>query len=100
MRVVRPEDLAPVEKQCYTEKKLYVLILKNSSVPLGLLARRVLDKLKDEFTFDSDPLYSNYVFGTSVFNENVIIFLNPAAIAESIENSRVNRKVSKKAGFI
>jgi two-component system chemotaxis sensor kinase CheA len=101
MRVVRPEDLAPVIKQSYTDKKLYVLTLKNSSSPLGLLAKRVHDKTKDVFTLDSGQLYSDFVFGTSVFNEKVIIFLNPAAIAEDIENSKLKRKVArKKTGII
>jgi hypothetical protein len=76
------------------------LALKNCAAPLGLLARKVLDKFEDNFLIDSDQFNSDFIFGTSVYNDKVIIFLNPAAITEDIENNKVNRKIPKKAGII
>ena len=88
IRVIRPEDFVPVKKQDYTDKKLYMLTLKKSESPVGLLVGKVLDKVEETFRFDGDRVYSDFIFGTSVFNEKVLIFLNPAAITEEIEKDK------------
>ena len=92
VRVVRPEDFAPVKKRDYTEKKLYMLTLKKSASPIGLLVQKVLDKVEDKFKLDGNRIYSDFIFGTSVFNEKILIFLNPSAIIEEIENGNLNQK--------
>ncbi|MCL2763900.1 MAG: chemotaxis protein CheA [Treponema sp.] len=91
-RVVRPENYVPVFKQDYTEEKLYVLTLKNSTSSIGLLVRNVLDKTDEEFTLDNKQIYSDFIFGTGVYNEKILIFLNPAAITAHIENEKANRR--------
>jgi len=91
-RIVRPEDFAPVFRKDYTEEKLYVLTLKNSVSPIGLLVRNVIDKAEDEFDLDNKQIYSDFIFGTSVCNEKIIIFINPDAIIEHVENGKINNK--------
>jgi len=98
VRVIRPEDYAPVRKRNYSEEKLYMLLLKNSVSPVGLLVRKVLDKVDDEFAFDGEQLYSDYIFGTSVFEEKILIFLNTEMIKEAVENDKVSRGVVRKGG--
>jgi len=91
-RIVRPENFAPVFKQNYTEEKLYVLTLKNCTSPIGLLVRNVLDKTDEEFILDDKQIYSDFIFGTAVYNEKILIFLKSSAITSHIENEKVNRK--------
>jgi len=98
IQVLRPEDFAPVQKRNYEREKLYMLTIKNDTAPIGLLAGRVLDKIDDVFTLDDDRIYSDYILGTSVYKEKVIIFLDTAAIAESVEKDKVSRKTLKKEG--
>jgi len=81
-RLVRPEDLTTVTKNDYIEEKLYVLTLKNAISPMGFLVKSVIDKVEGEFTMDNKQLSGDYIFGTSVYNEKILIFLNPAAITE------------------
>jgi len=96
LRVVRPEDFAPVRKRAYSEEKLYVLKLKNCASPIGLLAKNVLDKIEDSFVFEDGHILSEYIFGTSVFKEKILIFLDPKAIKEDIENDKVSKMVRRK----
>ncbi|MCL2764654.1 MAG: chemotaxis protein CheA [Treponema sp.] len=91
-RLARPEDFAPVTKQDYTEEKLYVLTLKNNISPIGLLVRNVIDKAEGEFILDTKQLYSDFIFGTGIYNEKILIFLNPAAITGHVENDKESKK--------
>ena len=98
IRVVKPESFAPVKNRQYTGDKLYLITLKNCISPIGLLAGKVLDKVEAAFNYDNDRLYSDFIHGTSTYNEKIIIFLNPSAIAEEIENDKRKSKNVKKAG--
>ena len=82
IRILRPEDYSPVTKQNYKQEKLFVLTLKNNMGVSGLLASRVIDKIDDVFTLDKEQLNTEFVLGTSVYNEKIIIFLNLAAISK------------------
>ena len=98
VRVVKPENYAPVRNRRYPGEKLYLLTLKNTTSPIGLLANKVLDKVEAAFIYDNDRILSDFVFGTSTYNERMIIFLNPAAIIEEVENDKQKSKKVKKAG--
>jgi len=95
VRIVRPENYAPVKKHRYTTEKLYVLTLKKTVSPIGFLASKVLDKVSGDFEFDDKHLYSDFIFGTGRFNEKVLIFLNHDAITEEIEKDKQANKVKK-----
>jgi len=96
VRVIRPEDYAPVKKRTYNDDKLYILTIKKSSVPMGLLVRKVLDKVEAVFTLDNNQLQSDYIFGTSVFKEKVLVFLNLDAIAENVESDIVSKRLKRR----
>jgi two-component system chemotaxis sensor kinase CheA len=97
IRVVKPESFAPVQKRAYKEGKLYLLTLKKCASPVGLLAGEVVDKVEGEFKLDKDRLYSEFIYGTNVFNEKILIFLNPAAILERVENDKQGKRSVRKA---
>jgi len=97
IRIIRPEDYTPVRKSAYTQEKLYLLTLKNAVAPLGFLVRRVLDTIDDVFTLDVDQMYNEYVHGTSVYGEKILIFLNPDTIAADVEIGKINRKPVRKS---
>jgi len=98
IRVVRPEDFAPVLKRSYGEEKLFMLTLKNCATPIGLLVKNVLDKIEAGFRIEEGQILSEYILGTGVFEEKVLIFLNPDAIKEDVENDRVSKMVVRKGG--
>ncbi|MCL2758722.1 MAG: chemotaxis protein CheA [Treponema sp.] len=91
-RLLRPEDFAPVSKQDYTAEKLHVLTIKNGASPIGLLVRNVIDKAEEAFTLDDKQIYSDFIYGTGVYDEKVLIFLNPGKIAGHVESEKINKK--------
>ena len=95
IRVIRPEDFAPVKKRSYADEKLHLLTMNNTASPVGLLVRHVLDKVEDDFIIDEGQVYSDYVYGTCAYNERVLIFLNAAVIAEDVENDKVKKKIRR-----
>jgi len=96
VRVIRPEDYAPVKKRTYTDDKLYILTFKKSSVPLGLLVRKVLDKVEAVFALNNSQLQSDFIFGTSTYKDKVLVFLNLDTIAEDVETDIVSRKQKRR----
>ena len=95
VRIVRPENYVPVKKHSYTTEKLYLLTLKKSESSIGFLAGKVFDKVTGCFEFDDKQFYSDYIFGTSRFDEKILIFLNPVPIAESIENDKQKKSLKR-----
>ena len=96
IRIIRPENFAPVKKRRYTEQKLYIITLKNSSPPVGFLAGQLLDKIEDDFKLDKDQLISEFIYGTCAYNEKILIFLDPTAISKKLSINK--RKTSVKKG--
>ncbi|MCL2805233.1 MAG: chemotaxis protein CheA [Treponema sp.] len=96
-RIERPENFTPVEKQDYTENRLYLLILKNA-LPMGLLVKNVIDKCDEVFYLENKHIYSDFIFGTGVYNEKILIFLNPAAIIEYTEKEKIKNKIIYNGG--
>ena len=98
IRIVRPEDYSPVRKYAYSEDTLYLLKLKNAVSPTGLLVRNVIDKVDDIFVLESGQVTSEFIAGTSAYNEKVLIFLNTGAIADDIEAKKSNKRTAGKGG--
>jgi len=99
-RIVRPEDYSPVRKRTYKEDQLYLLSLKKSPIPLGLLVKKVIDKVEDVFITDEAQVHNDFVTGTSAYNEKVLIFLDTAAIAEDVISKKKSSKGSAKGGVL
>jgi two-component system chemotaxis sensor kinase CheA len=100
VRVIRPEDYAPVTKQSYADDKLYMITFKKSAFPVGLLVKKVLDKIEAVFTLDNGQIYSDFIYGTSVYNEKILVFLNLEAIADEVEKDKMSSKTAKKGGIV
>jgi len=99
LRVIRPEDYAPVKKRSYADDMLYMITFKKSAFPVGLLVKKVLDKIEAVFTLDNDQLYSDFIYGTSVYDEKILVFLNLEAIADEIEKDKVSNRTAKRGGI-
>ncbi|MDR0248773.1 MAG: chemotaxis protein CheA [Oscillospiraceae bacterium] len=82
IRVVRPENYAPVQKRAHNAEKLYLITVNHSSAPLGFLSSKVLDLVTDSFHVETDRLKGDFVLGTGVYREKVLVFLDSRAIAE------------------
>jgi two-component system chemotaxis sensor kinase CheA len=95
IRIIRPEDFAYVKKYEYTEQKLYMLTLKNSAAPLGLLVGKIYDRVESVFKLDNSSIYGDFVLGAGVLDEKVLIFLDYPAIVEEVEKDSRDNSASK-----
>jgi hypothetical protein len=84
-----------VQKRIYKNEKQYILRLKNGAAPIGLLAGKVLDKVEGVFALDTEQLTGECVAGTSVFHDNVLIFIDSAAVLDKAENDRTAKSKRK-----
>jgi two-component system chemotaxis sensor kinase CheA len=100
IRIIRPEDYSPVRKYTYTDRHLYLIKLKRSKAPLGLLVRKVIDKVDDVFILDEEQIHNEFVTGTSAYNEKVLIFLDTDAIAEDVDKKKGSKKPGTKGGSL
>ena len=100
IRVVRPEDYSPVRKRAFNDDQLYLLCLKNSESNIGLLVRKVIDKVDDAFILDETQVHNEFVTGTSAYNKKILIFLNTAAIADDVERKKRGRRAAGKGGVV
>ena len=88
VHIVRPESYTPVKKKLYKREKLYVITLKNSSRPIGLLAGEVIDKIDGAFKYNTESIYNDYMFGTAVHEDKTILFLDIGAIINDVGNDK------------
>jgi len=100
IRILRPEDYSPVRKRAYNEENLYLLRIVGSEVPVGLLVRKVIDKVDDVFILDEAQVHNEFVSGTSAYNEKILIFLNTSAIANDIKTRKSSKSGSGKGGVL
>lgn len=94
VQVVRPEEYVPVEKKNYKKDKLYLLVLHEKGFSAGFLAGRALNKVEEAFEMESGCLESDYIFGTGVYHEKILIFLDSDKIMKEVEASRQREKIS------
>jgi len=100
IRIIRPEDYSPVRRRSYSEDTLYLLNLKNTDSPVGLLIKKVIDKVEDEFVMDHEQIPGDFISGTSAYNEKILIFLNTNAIIADVEKKKRNKKIIRKGGIM
>ena len=79
VQIIRPENYAPVQKRPYAKGWLYLLMLESADCSAGLLAARVLDKA-NAFALDNGPIEGDYILGTSIYGEKILIHLDTNGI--------------------
>jgi len=88
-QLIRPEDFASIKKEDYNEKKLFMITFKKSK--LGLLVKKVIDMTEGMFALDREQIYTDYILGTSIINEKIVIFLNHESITDCVLKTKGER---------
>ena len=88
VRLIRPENCAPVAVKAYDAEKLCIIRLKGAAVPMGLLAEKVIDKVSGVFATDDKQLRGKFIYGTSKWNEKILIRLNQQKIISNEKKVR------------
>jgi two-component system chemotaxis sensor kinase CheA len=92
VRVLRPEDYAPVAKNDYGGQPLYLVLLKETALadamPLALLAGGAPNRSGTASGIDAGRFKSEFVLGSVAFHEKILLFLDTDEIVRSIEGRR------------
>lgn len=75
MRIIRPEDFLPVNRDEIQTEKMYVIIPRLVSHPMGILARRIVDNIKTVVCLDSENLRAKGLLGSMVQNGKIVLLL-------------------------
>jgi two-component system chemotaxis sensor kinase CheA len=84
VRVLCPEDYAPVERREYPGERLYLVTLGGEGPPAGFLAGKVLDRVACAYTAASGDIGGKYVLGAGAYGSRTVIYLDTAAILRSL----------------
>ncbi len=97
VQILRPEYYAPVQRLPYTKKWLYLLMLESGGHPSGLLAASVLDKAEAALPLDGGTIEGEYILGTSIYGEKILIHLDSKSIRRSAgEKKRISPKTERR----
>ncbi len=76
LKIIRPEDYLPVQKQDYTSQTLTIIIPNLISKPMGILAESINDNIRAHFELDTEQIKCPGVFGTIVHDNRIALILN------------------------
>ncbi len=97
VRIIRPEDFAPVQKRPYAKTWLYLLMIKSGGQAAGLLAAHVLDQIQSALPLDIGTVDGDYILGTSIYGEKILIHLDTKGILLAAGESGRSNKDSANA---
>lgn len=75
LRIIRPEDFLSVNRGEMPADKIYVIIPKLVSHPMGILARRIVDNVKTVVHLNSEDLKSKGLLGSMLHNGRIVLLL-------------------------
>ncbi len=77
LRVIRPEDFLPISKEDISSKrKLYVIIPKLVTYPIGLIAENIEDTLQKRIDLNQENITGKGLVGSSIINNKIVLLLN------------------------
>ncbi|MEN6348765.1 MAG: chemotaxis protein CheW, partial [Syntrophomonas sp.] len=77
LRIIRPEDYLPITK-CDNPyiNKLYVIIPKLVTNPIGIIAKRIDDTIQKKITLNQEGITGKGLVGSSIINDKIVLLLN------------------------
>lgn len=97
LRIIRPEDFLPVNRGEMPADKMYVIIPKLVSHPMGILARRIVDNVKTVVRLNSGDLKSKGLLGSMLHNGKIVLLLQLYELFELADPSHYSSQ-GKRAG--
>jgi two-component system chemotaxis sensor kinase CheA len=77
LRVIRPEDYLPINKREISDNhKLYIIIPKLVTRPMGIIAERIEDTIQEKIILNQEGITGKGLVGSSIINNKIVLFLN------------------------
>lgn len=97
LRVIRPEDFLPINKQEITGyRKLYIIIPKLVNKPMGIIAERIEDTIQEKIALNQEGITGKGLVGSSIINDKIVLLLNIYELFEMADpENYATQKISK-----
>ena len=80
--IIRLESLLNVSPLMEEEKKMYLLLPKQTKIPVGILIARITDVINMPLTLSKQDFMEDGLLGTSLMNDTITLFLDLFKIVE------------------
>lgn len=85
IRIIRPEDFLPLQKNPEPQKRYYVIIPKLIRKTMGILVNEIIDTVQTVIRLDQETITAKGLFGSFVFNQRIILLVNLYELFEQAE---------------
>jgi two-component system, chemotaxis family, sensor kinase CheA len=93
LRLIRPEDFISIGKCEKAKDKLYVIIPKLVSNPMGILIREIHDTLQTYVKLASDNIQSDCLIGSAIINDKITLLIDIYELFEKADPEQ-HKKIS------
>jgi two-component system chemotaxis sensor kinase CheA len=76
LRVIRPEEYLPVQRCLSERSKLYLIVPKFVTKPLGIVVEKTLGTIHSEIKIDEEHLQAKGLLGTTVINNTITLMVD------------------------
>lgn len=85
LRVIRPEDFLPISKHCNSGEKLYIIIPKLVSNPIGIIIEDIYDTIQKQIVLNRDDITDKGLVGSTIINDKIVLLLNLYELFELVD---------------
>lgn len=85
LRVIRPEDFLPIGRQNNATNKLYIIIPKLVSNPIGIIIEEIYDTLQKQIILNNVDIADKGLVGSTIINDKIVLLLNLYELFELVD---------------
>lgn len=76
LRIIRLENYLPIQASSETQDRMYVIIPKLVTHPMGILVNSIIDNVRTNVNLNTEDMKIKGILGTSLLNNDLILFLH------------------------
>lgn len=84
LRVIRPENYLPVNRENKNTQKYHVIIPKLVRYPIGILIEKIHDTIETKIEFNRDDIKAKGLVGSAILDNRIVLFINIYELFEMV----------------
>ncbi|MCX7747649.1 MAG: chemotaxis protein CheW [Clostridia bacterium] len=97
LRVIRPEHFLSVTELSGIKDKLYVIIPKLVSHPIGIIIEEILDTMQTSVALNEEDIKLKGLMGSTILNDKLVLLINIYELFELADPEHYNPETEKAA---
>lgn len=98
LRVIRPEDFLPINRQQTSRNKMYVIIPKLVNRKIGILIEAIHDTIQSSIHLKQDDICTKGLIGSTILSDRIVLLVNIYELFEKADPEYFSVKSSVKSG--